>query len=262
MIRWIFFDIGNVVMNDDPVMAFIYEELHQAILDTGLEIPFEKLIEEREASIAEAGPGHWYRLGERYLGYDGIHSLMHRCAGSIRQDYMGYHNVIPGMKGALETLAGRFSLGIIANQLRESVIGLEASGLRRFFRVLALSEVTGLKKPDPEIFEWALREAGCLPEEAVMVGDRVDNDIAPAARAGFWTIWFHVPVVEKGYSPPDGRRKLYFESQKRVSIAGLGPSRPGETPDGEATSPGMLEGEVLRLWSLSQACGPRSSQTA
>jgi len=24
MIRWIFLDVGNVIMNDDPVMAFIY----------------------------------------------------------------------------------------------------------------------------------------------------------------------------------------------------------------------------------------------
>ncbi len=258
MIRWVFFDIGNVVMNDDPVMAFIYEELHEAIIATGRDLSFEELIEEREASIREAGPGHWYRLGERYLGYDGIHTLMHRCAGRIREDYMAFHNVIPGMKDTLEDLCGSFSLGIIANQLREVVIGLEVTGLRRCFRVLALSELIGLKKPDPEIFEWALREAGCRPEEAVMVGDRVDNDVAPAAKAGLWTIWFHVPVGEKGHNPPECRRRLYFESQKRVSIAGIGPSRPEEVPDGEATSPKMLKEEILRLSALSRERGPGS----
>lgn len=258
MIRWIFFDIGNVVMNDDPVMAFIYEELHQAIIATGRDLPFERLLKEREASIEEAGPGHWYRLGERYLGSDGIHSLMHRCAGIIREDYMAFHNVIPGMKETLGDLSGSFSLGVIANQLKEVVIGLEVSGLRQCFRVLALSELIGVKKPDQEIFRWAIREAGCLPEEAVMVGDRVDNDIAPAASAGLWTIWFHMPVEEKGYSPSESRRRLHFESQKRVSIAGIGPSRPEEIPDGEATSPQMLKREVYRLFSLSHERGPGS----
>lgn len=256
MIRWIFFDIGNVVMNDDPVMAFIYEELHTAILETGRGLSFEQLLVEREESIAEGGPGHWYRLGERYLGSDGLHSLMHHCASRIRQDYMGYHNVIPGMREVLEDLSRGYSLGILANQLKEAVIGLEATGLRRHFRVLALSELIDLKKPDPAIFRWALDQAGCRPEEAVMVGDRIDNDVVPAREAGLWTIWFHVPLEEKGYTPQEGKRRLYFESQKRVSIAEIGPAGPEESPDGEAVSARQLHAEILRLAQVSAESGP------
>lgn len=31
--------------------------------------------------------------------------------------------------------------------------------------------------------------AGCKPEEAAMVGDRLDNDIIPANDLGMYTIW-------------------------------------------------------------------------
>jgi len=31
MIRWVFLDVGNVIMNDDPVMAFLYEDLARAL---------------------------------------------------------------------------------------------------------------------------------------------------------------------------------------------------------------------------------------
>jgi 5'-nucleotidase len=247
VIRWIFFDIGNVIMNDDPVMAFLYAELYAAIREKGVGLSFEQLLLEREAAIRESGPGHWYLLGDRYLGTDGLHALMHHCASRIRADYMAFHNVLPGMFDLLESLSREFNLGLLANQLRESVDALELCGLRRFFRVLAVSEVLGLKKPDPAIFEWALARAGCTAEESIMVGDRLDNDIRPARALGFHTIWFHAPLLEKGYDPPPGTARAYFESQQRISIAQILPHGPEEQPDGEATSCATLLAEIHRL---------------
>jgi FMN phosphatase YigB (HAD superfamily) len=247
MIRWVFFDVGNVLLTDDPVMAYIYGELHEAIRQKGIGLSFDRLLVEREQTIRERGAGHWYYLGERYLGVDGIHSLMHHCAGRIRGDYLAFHGVIPGMVEALEDLAGEFSLGILANQLREAMAGLEGLGLKRFFRVFALSELIDLKKPDPAIFRWALERAGCSPEEAIMVGDRIDNDITPARALGMKTIWFHPPLAEKGYVPPEGPARLYFESQLRISVSDLGPAKPEEMPDAEVRSAADLVRQVRRL---------------
>ena len=52
MIRWVFLDVGNVIMNDDPVMAFLYAELHRALEAVGKGMPFPALLAEREADIA------------------------------------------------------------------------------------------------------------------------------------------------------------------------------------------------------------------
>ena len=46
-----------------------------------------------------------------------------------------------------------------------------------------------MKKPDLRIFRIALERADCKPEEAVMVGDRIDNDIIPANKIGMKTVW-------------------------------------------------------------------------
>ena len=53
----------------------------------------------------------------------------------------------------------------------------------------------GCAKPDLRIFKMALQKAKCEPNEAVMVGDRLDNDIVPAKELGMKTIW-----VRQGYA--------------------------------------------------------------
>lgn len=42
----------------------------------------------------------------------------------------------------------------------------------------------GVAKPDPRFFLGAMAKAGAHPETSVMVGDRIDNDVAPAVAAG------------------------------------------------------------------------------
>jgi len=46
-----------------------------------------------------------------------------------------------------------------------------------------------VSKPDAAIFSAALREAQTAPERVVMVGDRLDRDIAPAKAMGMRTVW-------------------------------------------------------------------------
>ena len=246
MIRWVFLDVGNVVMNDDPVMGYLYETLHREILASGLELSFDRLLEEREALIRAGGGGHWSVLAERYLGGAAHERLMAETADHLRPRYLEYHNVIPGMREAVAELAEFVSLGVVANQMGVAVPALEASGFRDVFQLHALSELVGASKPDPAIFQWALDEAKCRPEEAIMVGDRIDNDVVPALELGMWTIWFHAPLETKGYEPSPGYRRQYFESQLRCAVSEIAPSS-GVTPHGEARSGRELVAEVRRL---------------
>ncbi|MCP4640296.1 MAG: HAD family hydrolase [bacterium] len=94
----------------------------------------------------------------------------------------------PGVPELLESLHGRYDLGVIANQSAGAEDRLRAWGIRDYFDVVLASAELGLEKPDPRIFECALEQAGCRPADAVMIGDRIDNDIAPANAAGWRTI--------------------------------------------------------------------------
>lgn len=59
----------------------------------------------------------------------------------------------------------------------------------KYIKLVVASAEEGVAKPDSEIFLRALKRAECLPGNAVMIGDRIDNDIEPANRLGMKTIW-------------------------------------------------------------------------
>ncbi len=56
--------------------------------------------------------------------------------------------------------------------------------LRAHFDAVASSETWGVHKPDPEFFARVAELAGAEPGKIAYVGDRVDNDVAPALAAG------------------------------------------------------------------------------
>ncbi|MGZ8686876.1 MAG: HAD family hydrolase [Gaiellaceae bacterium] len=78
-----------------------------------------------------------------------------------------------------------------AHGLRVGIVGNQTAALERWAREAALpadvissSESLGVRKPDRRFFERIVELAGCLPAELAYVGDRVDNDVLPAAAAG------------------------------------------------------------------------------
>ena len=86
-------------------------------------------------------------------------------------------------------------MGIIANQLPGLEQRLKAFGILDYFSAIFSSADLGLAKPDPAIFRLALQKTNCLPQQAIMIGDRLDNDIVPAKRIGMKTIW-----IKQGFS--------------------------------------------------------------
>jgi HAD superfamily hydrolase (TIGR01662 family) len=87
---------------------------------------------------------------------------------------------------ALECLRGLRALG-----LRVGIVGNQTAKLEAWAREAALpadvvssSASLGVRKPDPAFFASVVELLGCSPGEVAYVGDRVDNDVLPAAAAG------------------------------------------------------------------------------
>ncbi|RME23334.1 MAG: HAD family hydrolase [Deltaproteobacteria bacterium] len=94
----------------------------------------------------------------------------------------------PGVKRAIETLSGRYQLGVISDTvytpgwaLREL---LERSGLARYFSAMVFSDEIGRSKPAREPFEEAAMRLGVRTGQMVHIGDRESNDIEGAHAAG------------------------------------------------------------------------------
>ncbi|MGH3132498.1 MAG: HAD family hydrolase [Gaiellaceae bacterium] len=58
------------------------------------------------------------------------------------------------------------------------------TSLREHVHVVGSSSSWGVAKPDRAFFERIVEETGLAPDSVAYVGDRVDNDVLPAAAAG------------------------------------------------------------------------------
>ncbi len=79
-----------------------------------------------------------------------------------------------------------------------------------------------MSKPDPAFFEAVAKEMPCGPEEALYVGDRLDNDIRPAVEVGFKTAlikrgpWATIQQLD-----PDAARLPTFRIDSLAELPGL-----------------------------------------
>jgi HAD superfamily hydrolase (TIGR01509 family) len=73
---------------------------------------------------------------------------------------------------------------------------------------VASSESLGVWKPAPEFFDKVIELAGAPAAKIAYVGDRVDNDVAPALRAGL--VGVHIRRGPWGYlqAPPEGAIRI------------------------------------------------------
>jgi putative hydrolase of the HAD superfamily len=89
----------------------------------------------------------------------------------------------------IEELAQKYPLFILTNGFDDiQFVKVEACGLKHCFQEIITSQQVGTQKPDIKFFEYALRRAGCLAHEAVMVGDHPIADIQGAENAGIKSI--------------------------------------------------------------------------
>jgi putative hydrolase of the HAD superfamily len=102
----------------------------------------------------------------------------------------------------LEWLRGRgVRLGLITNGASEvQRWKINRFALAKHFDVIVVEEEFGIGKPDPSVFQYALREVGVHPRDAWMVGDRLDWDIIPSQALGIAGVWND---YRKAGLPPD-----------------------------------------------------------
>ena len=169
-IKWIFFDIGSTLIDETLAMEHRIREVIE-----GTEVTFEQFVEKKIFFAKQNKPADL----ETIKFYGLTKTPWHK------ED----EQLFPDTIECLEKLCKQYKIGIIANQSLGSKERLEKFGILKYIDVIAASAEEGVAKPDKRIFEIALERAQCKPEEAAMVGDRLDNDIIPANEIGMYTIW-------------------------------------------------------------------------
>jgi len=104
---------------------------------------------------------------------------------------------IPDVFEVLTALKTRYRLGVISNTVgsgdAELADALEKAGILGLIDAMVTSRDFGKAKPDPAIYAEGARRLGVPLDETVMVGDRLDTDIAGALNAGIPGVWLRHP---------------------------------------------------------------------
>lgn len=99
------------------------------------------------------------------------------------EDIELYDDVLP----TLNRLKGKYKLGILSNGNSYP----EKCGLKGLFDFVVFSQDSGFEKPDPRIFEIALKEAGCKNNQIIHIGDSLSTDILGANNAKIKCVWLN-----------------------------------------------------------------------
>ncbi len=189
----VFLDIGGVLY-DDRVYA---EAWRRALREAGAEFTDARFDEEYAACRAGQDRSFRVHLATAFLGESAdIAALEARAARYWEYPPSALHaDVLPTLA---ELRTAGYRLGVIANQPSQIRVAMQRDGLVGFFETWGVSDDLGLHKPDPQLFVRTLELAAVEPGRSVMVGDRLDYDMRPAAAAGMRTVW-----ILRGEAPDD-----------------------------------------------------------
>ena len=149
---------------------------------------------------------------------------MVRLADQIGKDFLRltnqYFSLLPDADEVVRYLAAKYPLTIISNGFGEvQHYKIAHSGLKDCFAHILLSEEVGINKPQPGIYEEALKRNDISPNEAVMIGDSYNSDISGAKAAGIDQIWIRRPLSDTPAG--DGQRTATYEVTKLRDVMEL-----------------------------------------
>ena len=145
------------------------------------------------------------------LSTTGPFALLLRTDWLIRYWLSVYADVL----STLQDLQQACTLGVISNAWPQLERFLELLGISHFFDSVTISAQVGLSKPDPAIFELALRNLRIKAEQAIFVDDMPYN-VAAAERMGLRGLWLVRGAGQRIEVPPDYRDLTQIHSLHQV----------------------------------------------
>lgn len=206
----IFFDLDHTLWDFDKnsEMAFdaIFKKYHPAIVTSEfvkIYAPINqacwKLYQKDKITHHEL---RYNRLKQSFDALD--YPVSDEQINHISDEYIEYlpefNHLFDDAVDVLDYLNQKYNLHIITNgfaQVQDKKIN--NSNISHYFKTITNSEMAGVKKPNPSIFEHALQSAGAQKDQSIMIGDCLDADVNGALDFGMKALFFNsnnIDVVE------------------------------------------------------------------
>lgn len=202
-IKAVFFDAGGTLFRPFPSVGHYYSDVAAkhgcCVAPEIIEASFLRVWREHDSlgdlrshSDEKVEKAFWYKIvTEVFKDFSGLKSFDDFF--EELHDLFAEPSVWKLFPDTLATLQGLkekgFALGLVSNWDSRLVKLCRGLGLDRFFDFMVISAVFGAAKPDPRIFQEALRQARVQAQEAVHIGDSLEDDVRGAHLAGIKAIW-------------------------------------------------------------------------
>jgi putative hydrolase of the HAD superfamily len=212
-VRAVLFDFGHTLVDfqrTEEALRDAYEQIRARIEAAAyMEVPELLDLIERVAHGVDRLVGESYGEG-RLQELDLVEVFRETLAGIefdlppdvidhvIALDHSAYSNSLSVEPEVLEVVRGLdadgYALGLVSNvALLPHLMraDLERLGLMPCLKATVFSSELGVRKPDPQIFQEALRRLDASPSETAFVGDRLYDDVGGAMAVGMRTVLTH-----------------------------------------------------------------------
>ena len=192
---WVLLDAGNVIWDDDEGDAFTLGNIGRELEREGRSVTHHDLVAASRRAVDCFAPSVWRAVVWHFTAPDA--DLYGRVLARVRDRYAeldddafrAFTRPLAGVAELLPALRARgHVLALASNNIRRALSRLDELGFLEHFAVREVSETLGVAKPDTRFFLEILERAGADLARTVMVGDRLDCDIAPARLLGLKTV--------------------------------------------------------------------------
>lgn len=197
MIKAILFDFDRTIMDRDTALNNYIHDQYERLFQ--LENIQKKTFIERFIELDAMGYVwkdivYTSLIKEWDLPYS-MEELVKDYENNFQQFAVGFPNIDLALKKLKEQgyLLGLVTNGRVGHQ-RNNVIKL---GIDSLFDCIVVSDEVGMKKPNANIFHFALDLLNVHPSEAMYVGDHLVNDVQASKEVGMTSVWLKNSAYEE-----------------------------------------------------------------
>ena len=201
-IKHVFFDLDHTLWDFDRNSALTFDKIFKMhnvdiSLDVFLEVykpinlNYWKRYSDDNIDKLELRYGR-LRDTFRDINFSVDETLIHNISTDYMAHLSSFGHLFEGTLELLKYLQPKYQLHIITNGFEEAQLKkMNASAITSYFNTITNAEVVGFKKPNPIIFDHALKIANAQSKESIMIGDNYEADILGALNVGYDAIFFN-----------------------------------------------------------------------
>ena len=210
-IKHVFFDLDHTLWDFDKNSGLTFEKIFKlnkievSLNDflpvyESINLHYWKLY--REEKVTKSA----LRYGRLKDAFDGVgveveDDVINHLSDAYIDNLSSFNHLFDGAFEILDYLKDNYQLHIITNGFEEAQEKkMISSNIKKYFNTVTNSEMVGVKKPNPKIFNFALDLAKANANESLMIGDNLEADIEGAHNTGMDTIHFDYKDSEYNHS--------------------------------------------------------------